>query len=229
MSKKHTAEPGENTVKEQAVSPEKEACKKACDTAGNPSPATGDKTAGKAEKAHKPDELELLKQCLAGALADGKKLNDEKEALKKLLEEKEELLTKLNDRLARVVEEYDNYRRRSAGDKQNAYNDAVAKAVAALLPAMDNLERALPFAEANPESFRQGVEMTLKQLAGGFEKLGVEEIATEAGSAFNPDIHNAVMHVEDDSLSENVVCEVFQKGFKVGDKVIRHAVVKVAN
>lgn len=199
-------------------------------------PGAGDTAAGQTEKAEArekkqkgPTELDLLKQCLSQALEDGKKLAREKDELKHSLNEKETLLNKLNTRLRQVVDEYDNYRRRAAEEKKSAYADAVCKAVSALLPALDSLERALPFAEQNPDSFRQGVEMTLKQLKGGFEKLGVEEIDTPVGGTFDPDVHNAVMHVEDDSAGESVVAEVFQKGYKVEGKVIRHSVVKVAN
>lgn len=97
-----------------------------------------------------------------------------------------------------------------------------------LLPALDNLQRALPYADSNPESFVQGVKMTLNQLTEGFKTLGVEEIEA-GGEKFDPDLHNAVMHCEDESLGDSVITEVFQKGYKIGEKIIRHSMVKVAN
>ena len=103
-----------------------------------------------------------------------------------------------------------------------------APAVTALLPTLDNLGRALaqPTEDA---AYKQGVEMTYNQLMESFHSLGVEPIADEAGTAFDPNLHNAVMHVDDEALGENVIAEVFQRGFKLGDKVIRHSMVKVAN
>jgi molecular chaperone GrpE len=97
-----------------------------------------------------------------------------------------------------------------------------------LLPALDSLERAIQFSASNTVSYKQGVEMTLKQLCDGFKSLGVTEIEAQ-GAAFNPDMHNAVMHVEDEAQGDSVVTEVFQKGYAIGERVIRHSVVKVAN
>jgi molecular chaperone GrpE len=133
----------------------------------------------------------------------------------------------LNDRLLRTMAEYDNFRKRSQKEKESIYPDAIAFAVAAFLPVMDNFERALE-AECQDENFKKGIEMTYNQLCDAFKKLNVEVINPE-NEPFNPDFHNAVMHVEDESVEESVVTQVFQKGYKIGDKVIRFAMVKVAN
>ena len=133
----------------------------------------------------------------------------------------------LNDRYLRMAAEYDNFRKRSQREREQAYTDAVSRAVTALLPTYDNLERALKAETADTE-YKKGVEMTMNQLVSVMEKLGVVSFGA-AGEVFDPQLHNAVMHVEDEALGENVIAEVFQKGFKVGDKVVRFAMVKVAN
>ena len=143
------------------------------------------------------------------------------------LEVLESKYNELNDRLLRTMAEYDNFRKRSQKEKEAIYPDAIAFSVSAFLPVMDNFERALS-AECADENFKKGIEMTYNQLCDAFKKLNVEVINPE-NEAFNPDFHNAVMHVEDESFDENVVVEVFQKGYKIGDKVIRFAMVKVAN
>ena len=127
----------------------------------------------------------------------------------------------------RLQAEYDNFRKRSAKERENIYTDARVDTVTRFLPVYDNLERALK-AETADEAFKKGVEMTFQQLMEVFRKLGVEEIPAE-GQTFDPNLHNAVMHVEDESLGENVIVQELQKGFKIGDKVIRFSMVKVAN
>ena len=173
-------------------------------------------------------EDEVLKLYLEHTLGELKKKQGELQAAKKEAEESLSKAEQYKQKLAGVIAEYENYRRRTAAEKENIYADAVAKAVGALLPALDSLERAVLFAKANPESFQQGVEMTLKQLTDGFKSLGVTEIEDQGGH-FSPELHNAVMHVEDETLGESVITEVFQKGYRIGDRVIRHSMVKVAN
>ena len=134
----------------------------------------------------------------------------------------------VNDRFLRMAAEYDNFRKRSQREREQAYADAVSRAVTALLPTYDNLERALKAETADAE-YKKGVEMTMTQLTESLKGLNVEIIAAEAGTVFDPNLHNAVMHVEDENLGDNVIAEVFQQGFQIGDKVIRHAMVKVAN
>ncbi len=161
-----------------------------------------------------------------------KKFGRKKEAeLKKKLEEQkaeaDAALAAEKDKYLRLAAEYDNYRRRSQKEKEGIYADGKADTVLALLPVYDNLERALK-AECSDPAFFKGVEMTMTQLTDIFAKLGVTPIEA-AGQPFDPAEHNAVIHVDDEAYGENVVVEEFQKGFKLNDKVIRFAMVKVAN
>ena len=156
-----------------------------------------------------------------------KKEGELKKKLEALKAETEALLAAEKDKYLRLAAEYDNYRRRSQKEKENTYSDGKADTVLQLLPVYDNLARALK-AECSDPNFYKGVEMTMTQLLGIFEKLGVTPIEAE-GQPFDPAEHNAVVHVEDESLGENLVVEEFQKGFKLNDKVIRFAMVKVAN
>ncbi len=123
--------------------------------------------------------------------------------------------------------EYDNFRRRSSKEKTEAYSNAKADAALAFLPVYDNLQRALA-TPCQDEAFRKGVEMTMNQLKSVLEKLGITEIDCK-GKPFDPKTQNAVMHIEDDAYGENIVVEVFQTGFMLGDKVVREAMVQVAN
>ena len=131
------------------------------------------------------------------------------------------------DKYLRLAAEYDNYRKRTAKEKESLWTDVKADTAGAFLPVYDNLERALKQDTAD-EAFKKGVEMTMNQLKEVLTKLGITEIPAQ-GQPFDPKYHNAVMHVEDESLGQNVVAEVFQKGFQCGEKVIRFAMVKVAN
>ena len=131
------------------------------------------------------------------------------------------------DKYLRLAAEYDNYRKRTAKEKETIWTDAKAETAAAFLPVYDNLERALK-QETADEAYKKGVEMTMNQLKEVLSKLGITEIPA-LGEAFDPQKHNAVMHVEDEALGENTVTEVFQAGFQCGEKVIRFAMVKVAN
>ena len=150
-----------------------------------------------------------------------------KKELEQLKEERDAALAAEKDKYLRLAAEYDNYRKRSQKERENVYADAKADTVLQLLPVYDNLERALK-SECSDAAFYKGVEMIMDQLMGIFGKLGVEVIQA-AGQAFDPALHNAVIHVEDESLGENVVAEEFQKGFTLNGKVIRFAMVKVAN
>ena len=126
----------------------------------------------------------------------------------------------------RVAAEFDNFRKRTLKEKEQSYGNGKADAVEKLLPVYDNLERALN-QPTEDEAYKKGVEMTMTQLVGIFSGLGVE-IFGNVGEAFDPNFHNAVMHTEDESLGENVISQVFQKGFKLGEKIIRFALVQVA-
>ena len=132
-----------------------------------------------------------------------------------------------DDRFLRLAAEYDNYRKRTAKEKEALWAQAKADTAVAFLPVYDNLERALK-QETADEAYKKGVEMTMNQLKEVFSKLGITEIDA-LGKPFDPNLHNAIMHVEDENFGENTVAEVFQAGFMLGEKVIRFAMVKVAN
>lgn len=153
-----------------------------------------------------------------------------KEEIKEESSPEEKLQAQLReqeDKYLRLLAEYDNYRKRSQKEKDAAWTNAKADTVKEILPVYDNLERALK-QETADEAYAKGVQMTMTQLKTVLEKLGLEEIPAQ-GETFDPAVHDAVMHCEDESLGENTVAEVFQAGFKLGDKIIRHAMVKVAN
>ena len=139
----------------------------------------------------------------------------------------QDALLQEQNKFLRLAAEYDNYRKRTAKEKESIWADAKASVVASFLPVYDNLERALKQDTAD-EAYKKGVEMTMTQLKEVLSKLGVTEIEA-AGQPFDPKLHNAVMHVEDEAFGENTVAEVFQAGFQLGEKVIRFAMVKVAN
>ena len=128
----------------------------------------------------------------------------------------------------RTLAEYDNYRKRSTREKEAAYGDAKAAALKELLPVLDNFERALSAPDADAESLKKGMDMILQGFLNTLEKLGVEAFG-EVGDPFDPNIHNAVMHLEDETLGENVIAAVFSKGYKLGDRILRPAMVQVAN
>ncbi|AGX42091.1 protein GrpE [Clostridium saccharobutylicum DSM 13864] len=171
------------------------------------------------------DEAETQKANEASEEAENAEEDDLsmlKEQNKKLQEE----LDEAKDRLLRLTAEYDNYRKRTTKEKEGIYSDAYVDVLKEILPIMDNLERAVD-AEGSLEDLKKGIEMTMKGCQDSFTKLGVEEI--DASGEFDPNYHNAVMHIEDENLGKNVVAEVFQKGYKKEDKIIRHTMVKVAN
>lgn len=133
----------------------------------------------------------------------------------------------LTDKYLRICAEYDNFRKRTQKEKENLYGDIRANVISSFLPVYDNLVRALA-AETQDEAYRKGVEMIMNQFNSTLEKLGASEIKA-VGEKFDPALHNAVMHVDDETKGENEIVEEFQKGFKIGDKVIRFSMVKVAN
>lgn len=136
-------------------------------------------------------------------------------------------LGEANDKYLRLYAEYDNYRKRTAKEKTQTYGDATVKCIQEILPVLDSFERALD-AECTDEKFKSGMVMIHTQLTDILKKLGVTEMEA-LGCQFDPNIHNAIKKTEDESLGENEICEVFQKGYMLGDRVIRHAVVAVAN
>ena len=159
--------------------------------------------------------------------ADKKKLKQveaELADLRKQLEDSEEAAKAAEDKYMRMMAEYDNFRKRSAKEKEGVWADAYSDCIAHLLPILDNLERASK--SDNVEAVTKGLEMTVKAFDDAMEKMGVKEIECKT---FDPNLHNAVMHVEDEQYRDGEIVEVFQKGYCKGDKVIRYAMVKVAN
>lgn len=143
------------------------------------------------------------------------------------LEKAEAALKDANDKYLRLAAEYDNYRKRTAKEKEMLYNDSTAAAAGAFLGVYDNLERALA-TPCSDEGYKKGVELIFTEFCNTLSKLKVE-IIDPAGEGFDPNFHNAVMHEENEDLGENTVSEVFQKGAKLGERVVRPAMVKVAN
>lgn len=181
------------------------------------------------ETKNKPEEKEITGADTAEATEDPKETEEKEE-----VSEPDEL-EKVNSELAaqkeaylRLAAEYDNYRKRTAKEKEDTFTNAKATVFEELLPVLDNFERALAAGDTSLEDFKKGIDMTYSQLMGIFEKFGVKPFC-EAGEQFDPNFHNAVMHDDDPSLEANVITEVFQKGYKIGEKVLRHAMVKVAN
>lgn len=165
---------------------------------------------------------------------ESKKESEKEEKSKKKDKSAEELeklkmqLADEKDKYLRLAAEYDNYRKRSQKERETVYADVRSDTVEKFLPVYDNLGRALKQATTD-EAYYKGVEMIMAQFKEIMANAGVTEIDAAAGTAFDPNIHNAVMHVEDEALGESVIAEEFQKGFKLGDKVLRCSVVKVAN
>lgn len=141
--------------------------------------------------------------------------------------ELEKQLADMKDKYMRTLAEYDNYRKRSMKEKESIYPEAKAVVVEKFIPLIDNFDRAIESAE-NKDSFYDGVLMVKKLFDEVFEGLGVEEIKA-VGEPFDPNLHNAVMHCEDETVGENTIVEEFQKGYKIGDRVLRYSMVKVAN
>ncbi len=128
----------------------------------------------------------------------------------------------------RVLAEYDNFRKRTANEKSAIYNNAVSDTVQAILPIADNIGLALSQENASGDDMRKGVEMIQTQIDAAFEKLGITSVG-QIGDSFDPNLCNAIAHVEDENMGENVISQVYQKGYMLGDRVVRHAVVQVAN
>lgn len=140
----------------------------------------------------------------------------------------EDQLADMKKQLAYTAAEYANFRARSAKEKEQTYSNAKGNVIAEILPVIDNLERAINQDGEDFEALKKGVEMTLDGLMTTLSKIGVESYG-ESGENFDPNLHHAVMHIDDDELEENVIVDVFQKGYKIGDRVIRPAMVKTAN
>ena len=177
-----------------------------------------------------PDQEQQSDQ--EGQPEDGEQPQEEpeksqEELLGEELEQVKDLLGRTKEQLARTMTEYDNFRKRTQREKEAIYPQATANAVCQFVPIMDTFERALE-APCGDDKFKEGVEMIYQHFMETLKKLGVEEFGAP-GEPFDPNMHNSVMHIEDDTLAENSIVEVFQKGYRMGDRIIRHAMVKVAN
>ena len=167
-------------------------------------------------------------EAAASPKADKSDKKEKKESarLAEELKKKEEELSEAKDKYLRMMAEYDNYRKRSAKERDGIYTDAVSDVLAAMLPIADNLERAAQYKD-EPEKVAEGLGMISKSLSELLAKFGVEQFG-EAGDTFDPNLHNAIMHTEEEGYGEGEITEVFQRGYRKGDRIIRYAMVKVA-
>lgn len=170
----------------------------------------------KLDEAEEKEEIETAEEA------------SEVDETQKKIEELEKELATSKDAHIRTLAEYDNYRKRSTREKEAAYGDSKASCLAELLPVLDNFERATANNDADFESYKKGVEMIYNNFCETLKKLGVEAFG-EKGETFDPNIHNGVMHIENEELEENVIAEVFSKGYKIGERILRPAMVQVAN
>ena len=203
----------EETTTQEAAQPEENTTQQEADSAAESCEET---TAPEAEEA----AAEQKEETEESARAEKKKKKDKWQ----------EQIEELNDKLLRNRAEFDNYRKRTEKEKQQMYEIGAGNVIEKILPTIDNFERglaAIPEDEAL-KSFKDGIDMIYRQFMETLDALGVKPIEA-AGQPFDPELHNAVMHVEDESLGENVVAEEFQKGYTYHDKVLRHSMVKVAN
>ena len=169
-------------------------------------------------------EKDVNKEPMEDMEKEAESTVDELEEANKKAYDAEKKCTELNDKYLRLMAEYDNFRKRSVKERDGIYSDAYADAVKQLLPVIDNIERSVTF--ATDDDTRKGLNMIVTQMVETLNKMGVTVIETKE---FDPNVHNAVMHVDDDSYGEGEIIEVFQKGYKYNDKIIRYAMVKVAN
>jgi molecular chaperone GrpE len=188
---------------------------------------------GKVEKEQLKQEKEQKKQAQNHGEQKAEQTQTEasekeKNPVEAELEAVQEELDKHKELLLRTAAEYDNYRKRTEREKAGIYSDATAASVVEFLAVADNLARALEQENCSAEDLHKGVAMVNTQLLAALEKLGVKEMG-KVGEAFNPDLHNAVSHIEDENAGDNTIVQVFQKGYQIGDKVVRHAMVQVAN
>ena len=188
--------------------------------------------------AAEPEEIKETPEEAAGEAAeetgkkdkksDVKKLKAELEELKKALEAEQQKAAEANDKYLRICAEYDNFRKRTQTEKENTYAEAVADTVKGLLPVIDNLQYASKYGNADPEKFAEGVKLILDKLPETLEKMHIKPVGAP-GETFDPALHNAVMHKESDEHGENEIMDVLQSGYLYEDRVIRYAMVKVAN
>ncbi len=211
-------------LKEENTSIPNNGASSSVDETGESQSTMGETEGSTEETAEEAEIVEEVEELL-----ESEKEKDMKKNKKKLEEENMKLQSELDDfkdKYLRTSAEYENFRKRTVKEKHGIYTDACADVLKEVLPVLDNLERALSV-EGTGEDLRVGVEMTVRQFNDAFTKLGVEELVSEG--EFDPNLHNAVMHVEDEQYGTNEIVEVFQKGYKRANKVLRHSMVKVAN
>ena len=180
-----------------------------------------------ADKNYKNDSAEDMDIDIPVSNENSDALQKEIDDLTIKLEETEKKVSDADDKYLRLCAEYDNYRKRTSKEKLEIFSDSTIKCVAEILPVLDNFERAIE-SECSDETFKNGMQMIYNQFSDSLKKIGVKEMDA-LGEEFNPNLHNAIKQTEDENFGENIVCEVFQKGYMLNDKVIRHAVVAVAN
>lgn len=176
------------------------------------------------EKAPMPDKSEKKEKKAADK--EGKKLRAAVEKLEKELQTAKDAAAAAEDKYLRLAAEYDNFRKRSVKEREGIYTDAAADCIKELLPVIDNLQRATEYTA--PDKVAEGLAMILGSLPAVFEKMKITSFGAP-GETFDPNLHNAVMHVEDEAHGESEIVEVFQQGYSIGDRIIRYAMVKVAN
>lgn len=167
------------------------------------------------------DEKKHPESQVSPEIQDISHLEEELEKLRQELDEHKQ-------QYLRVLAEYDNFRKRTANEKSAIYNNAVSDTVQAILPIADNIDLAVNQENASAEDMLKGVEMIQAQINAAFDKLGITSVG-KVGETFDPNICNAIAHIDDDSQEENIISQVYQKGYMLGDRVIRHAMVQVAN
>ena len=183
----------------------------------------------KAEAA--PEADENLPECKDSEKASEDKSSGDENAKEKAKDGKDSSaeLSDMKDRYMRLLAEYDNFRKRTVKERDSLYSDAVIEVAKEWLPVIDNIERAITYAADNDQKISEGIEKILKQAQEVLAKLGIEEILCERGTCFDPNYHAAVAHIEDDDLGEQAVSQVFLKGYRIGERVIRHSLVQTAN
>lgn len=194
----------------------------------NPPYIEEDEPVSETTSENKTENAENAREEKADKKSDVKKLKNEIAELEKKLEAEKKRADELNDKHLRTAAEYENFRKRSAKERENVYGDAVAATLTGLLPILDNLQYAANFTDGDADKFVEGVKLILGKLPETLEKLNIRAFG-EVGETFNPEIHNAVMHIEDENLGEGEITDVLQCGYMYGEKVLRYAMVRVAN
>jgi len=193
----------------------------------NPPYIEEDEPAEAEPAAEAAEAAEPVKEEKADKKSD-KKLKNELAEMEKKLEAEKKRADELNDKYLRTAAEYENFRRRSAKERENVYGEAVADTLTGLLPILDNLQYAAKFTDGDADKFAEGVKLILGKLPETLEKMNIKMFG-EPGETFDPELHNAVMHIDDENYGENEITDVLQCGYMYGEKVLRYAMVRVAN